>query len=325
MRRKIHGFTVFMIVLCIVLAITCGAVIFLCRNLFLQRNANREKEQQLQVEKTALEQENVKLKEELSAVQLKVAEQQLQISSMEQAEEVAEGQLSPSAGNSIFSQNVTVQAGTVLNPEQIEGNIDRYFTSAEIVEGDEIYNRIIGKSYQVNDYVALSDLRYLTMLHYNFDHQIQVGEMIVNAKISEDVLGIFREFFDTGYEINSMRLIDDYWTGDGTSSDNESINNNNTSCFCYREVTGGASLSNHAYGLAIDINPQQNPYVWLDEWGQEVCYHDNARQYVDRSCGDPHVVVEGDTCYSIFEKYGFSWGGQWSYPIDYQHFEKTVF
>jgi len=54
--------------------------------------------------------------------------------------------------------------------------------------------------------------------------------------------------------------------------------------------------------------------------------HVNAEQYVDRSCGDPHVIVasEQDICYSTFTKYGFSWGGNWTNPVDYQHFEKPV-
>lgn len=71
------------------------------------------------------------------------------------------------------------------------------------------------------------------------------------------VLNIFRELFDIEYEIQSMRLIDDYWTGDGISSDSNSIDNNNTSAFCYRLATGGQNLSNHALGRAIDINPQK--------------------------------------------------------------------
>ena len=118
-----------------------------------------------------------------------------------------------------------------------------------------------------------------------------------------------------------MRLIDDYWTGDGDSSDSNSIDNNNTSAFCYREITGGGRLSNHAFGRAIDINPQQNPYVW-NSGGQLQWSHENATPYIDRTCGDPHVIVQNDICYNIFAKYGFGWGGLWSDPIDYQHFEK---
>ena len=103
------------------------------------------------------------------------------------------------------------------------------------MEGDSVYNRIYGKSYYENKNIGLQDLRYLKMLHYNFNHEIQVGEMIVNAAISRDVLSVFQELFAAEYEIQSMRLIDDYWTGDGDSSDSNSIDNNNTSAFCYRQ------------------------------------------------------------------------------------------
>ena len=216
-----------------------------------------------------------------------------------------------------------LSAGEIISGERIKTDeLSRYFVINEIAEGDAVYNRINGKSYRANNNIGLSDLRYLQMIHYNFDHEIQTGEMIVNAAVAEDVVNIFRELFMIGYEVNSMYLIDNFWTGDGDSSDTASIQVNNTSAFCYRTVTGGSTLSNHAYGRAIDINPQQNPYITIDSSGNASWHHDNATPYVDRSCGDPHVIVNGDACYEIFAKYGFSWGGNWANPIDYQHFEK---
>ena len=215
----------------------------------------------------------------------------------------------------------SMEIGQTVSAEQVIGKEENFFKAYEIMEGDAVYNRINGRSYYANDNIGLSDLRYLKMAHYNFEHQVQIGEMIVNAQISNDVLNIFKELFAAGYEIQSMRLIDDYWTGDGDSSDSNSIDNNNTSAFCYREITGGGRLSNHAFGRAIDINPQQNPYVW-NSGGQLQWSHENATPYIDRTCGDPHVIVQNDICYNIFAKYGFGWGGLWSDPIDYQHFEK---
>lgn len=216
-----------------------------------------------------------------------------------------------------------LSAGEIISGERIKTDeLSRYFVINEIAEGDAVYNRINGKSYRANNNIGLSDLRYLQMIHYNFDHEIQTGEMIVNAAVAEDVANIFRELFMIEYEVNSMYLIDNFWTGDGDSSDTASIQVNNTSAFCYRMVTGGVTLSNHAYGRAIDINPQQNPYISIDSNGNASWHHDNATPYVDRSCGDPHVIVNGDACYEIFAKYGFSWGGNWASPIDYQHFEK---
>jgi len=213
-------------------------------------------------------------------------------------------------------------AGTVLQAAQL--NLEKpqnYFRAYPIVPGDAVYARIYGKSYVDNPHIALGELRYLKVLHYNFDHQIQVGELIVNAQLEADFLAIFRELFLAEYEIQSMHLIDNYWTGEGGSSDSASIEENNTSAFCYRRVTGGSSLSNHAFGRAIDINPQQNPYVTYRN-GKPAWSHDNADPYIDRSGDGAHMITHEDVCFQIFQKYGFTWGGDWTNPKDYQHFQK---
>jgi hypothetical protein len=80
-------------------------------------------------------------------------------------------------------------------------------------------------------------------------------------------------------------------------------------------------LSRHAYGMAIDINPQNNPYVWYRR-GVKKVDDPNSRAYIDRTSGDPHVIVKGDICHRLFTKFGFAWGGDWQNPMDYQHFEK---
>ena len=223
----------------------------------------------------------------------------------------------------ILSDLTELEPGTILEESELDTfHISRYFTAREILEGDEIYQRIIGKSYRENPDIGLNELRYLTMLHYNFEGQIQVGEMIVNADIAMDVLNIFRRLFESRYEIQSMYLVDNYWTGDGNSTDTASIEVNNTSAFNYRPITGGGRLSNHALGRAIDINPQQNPYVWHNGDGSLGWSHTNASDYIDRTSGALHMITHEDFCYQIFSQYGFSWGGDWSDPIDYQHFEK---
>lgn len=216
-----------------------------------------------------------------------------------------------------------LEPGTVLDASELDTfHISRYFTAREIQEGDAVYQRIIGKSYRENPDIGLEQLRYLTMLHYNFEEQIQVGEMIVNEAIAQDVLDIFRRLFENRYQIQSMYLVDNYWTGDGNSTDTASIDANNTSAFNYRPITGGGKLSNHAYGRAIDVNPQQNPYVWHNGAGGLEWSHSNADGYIDRTSGAAHMITHEDLCYQIFAEYGFGWGGDWSDPIDYQHFEK---
>ena len=213
-------------------------------------------------------------------------------------------------------------AGTVIDSDKVDrDNLSQYFTSQTIEEGDSVYDRIYGQSYVDNDNIDLDDLRYLKMLHVNFDGDYQVGEMIVNEDVASDVLEIFEILCAEGYEIYSMYLIDDFWAGDPDDSDWYSIDANNTSCFCYRTATGSGNLSKHALGRAIDINPQQNPYVTYDSDGDAHYSHDNASDYVyDRYTGD-HMITIYDRAYELFTDYGWSWGGNWSSPKDYQHFQ----
>lgn len=242
----------------------------------------------------------------------------------ETAAETESEETAPAETESPYLRNLSGLApGTILDESQIDfSNLDSYFMDWEIEEGDNLHERINGKSYRANERVPLSSLRYLKLPHYNFDGKIQVGELVVSSEIQEDILSIFKELFEAKYQIQSMYLIDNYWTGNPETSDSASIDVNNTSAFCYREITGGGSLSNHAYGKAIDINPQQNPYVSYSS-GSPRWWHSNADAYIDRTTGLPHVITHDDLAFKVFTKYGFRWGGDWNTPKDYQHFDKN--
>ena len=157
-----------------------------------------------------------------------------------------------------------LEAGAIVGKATIDAqNLDVYFTSSELTEVQK--EAMNGKSYIENPDISYDDLRYIKVLHYNFRHQIQVGELVVNQAIAEDCRQIFMELFQEEYEINSMYLIDRYYEKDqarnGEQVDISSINDDNTSAFHYRKIAGTEVLSNHAYGMAIDINPLENPYV----------------------------------------------------------------
>lgn len=216
--------------------------------------------------------------------------------------------------------------GEVIPEENLElTEVSNFFLSFSIVEGDEIYHRIYGKSYQPNDDIKLEELRYVKLLHYNYNGEVQVGEMIVNQKIEQDCLEIFQALFEAEYEISRMVLVDEYWTGDGVESDAVSMKNNNTSCFNYRYVPGSTSRSNHALGLAIDLNPRENPYVPTRNGVADYSALDEEEYYyaTNRKESDEHVITHEDLAYKLFLEHGFSWGGDWRSLKDYQHFEKN--
>ena len=211
-------------------------------------------------------------------------------------------------------------AGTVLSKEQLLEDRSTYFQMYEI--SDDLYDRIRGKSFPEGDLMEREQLRYLKVIHYNYEHEEQIGELIVAQKLAEEFLEIFMELYDAGYEINSMYLVDDFWTGDGDTTDTASMAANNPSCFNYRPVSGSQSLSKHALGRAIDINPLENPYVTFPNGTQRVS-PPGGEAYVDREQDNAHIIREGDVCVSIFKAHGFTWGGNWKTMKDYQHFQKT--
>ena len=215
-------------------------------------------------------------------------------------------------------------AGTVLEESQIDwNNVSSYFRISGISAGDAVYNRIIGKSYRDNPDIGLSDLRYLKMLHFNYNGKVQVGEMITNQAIAAEALDVFYNLFKSRYQINSMYLVDRYWTGDGVTTDLASVRADNTSCFNYRKASDADNLSRHAFGMAIDLNPFENPYVYVYPDGRHVSEPAEAQDYaVNRSAGRPHVITGSDLAVQLFKSHGFSWGGDWGGPYDYQHFVK---
>lgn len=197
-----------------------------------------------------------------------------------------------------------------------EGNMDEYFTQIKIT--DDIYSRIYKKSYKENCPLPLEDLRYLKLLYYGFDNEVHVGEMIVNKSIAGDVVQIFRELYEVKYQIEKIQLVDDY-----NADDNESMAANNTSAFNFRYIDGTTTYSNHAKGLALDINPLYNPYVRTRNGVREVLPV-SGEEYADRSLENRYYIKKDDLCYQIFTKYGFTWGGEWEKSKDYQHFERKV-
>ena len=205
---------------------------------------------------------------------------------------------------------------------------------------EEIKSRITGISYPVAASEALSsvipvtnileegtlpavtydDLRYLSVLYYDFNGEVQTGELICNRGIADDLMEIFHELYLNEYQIEKIRLVDEY-----QADDTASITDNNTSCFNYRVVDGTTSLSKHALGCAIDINPFYNPYVVFNKDGSGETYISppGSEIYVDRSKDFPYKIDESDLCYKLFTEHGFTWGGNWNYCKDYQHFQKV--
>lgn len=166
--------------------------------------------------------------------------------------------------------------------------------------------------------ITLEELRYVHIWHYGFDGVPREGELICNEYIAQDLVEIFYELYRCEYRLEKVLLIDEY-DGDDMSS----MTDNNTSCFNYRQIAGSTSLSKHAYGLAVDVNPLYNPQITYEKDGTEVITPAAASAYADRSVGFAYKIDENDLCCRLFLQHGFTWGGNWNATKDYQHFQKA--
>lgn len=184
----------------------------------------------------------------------------------------------------------------------------------------EIKEQITGLSYPADDSniaISYDELRYVKLLYYDFDGFVHEGELIVNARLADEVTEIFLQLYQAKYPFTSIKLVDEY----GQAADDElSMQANNTSAFNYRPVAGTKKLSFHSFGAAIDINPLLNPYVKADG----SIYPANSADYVDRSRDFPGKIDHDDLAYRLFTAYGWEWGGDWTTPKDYQHFAKDL-
>ena len=182
---------------------------------------------------------------------------------------------------------------------------------------DSVFLRMQGRSWPEGCTIRRSDLRYLRLSHYDAEKKQHVGEMVCNKAIANDLLEIFRELYRQKYPIERIRLIDDY-----NADDEQSMRDNNSSCFCYRKISGSTKLSKHAQGMAVDINTLYNPYVRTGKDGRRIVEPATATRYVDRRKSFPYKIVKGDLLYRLFLQHGFKWGGNWRTMKDWQHFEK---
>ena len=86
----------------------------------------------------------------------------------------------------------------------------------------------------------------------------------------------------------------------------------NTSAFNCRLVPGASAWAQHAYGLAVDVNPFENPEIQDGKADPPT-----AVAWADRSRSNPAMISEGDAAWRAI---GWTGGGDWRSLKDYMHF-----
>jgi len=184
------------------------------------------------------------------------------------------------------------------NGSAIELILDSEFTLEEALNGQRIPASV------------KANLTLINVFYYGFDEKLHHGQLVLHKEVAEDVREIFEIIRQIQFPIEKVVPICEYkW------SDEKSMQDNNSSSFNYRFISGSKILSKHASGLAIDLNPKQNPYIKNGMPSPDGSIYDIDAE--GTITADSRIVEE-------FKKRGWTWGGDWKSLKDYQHFQKNL-
>ena len=158
---------------------------------------------------------------------------------------------------------------------------------------------------------ALRQLRYLRISYWGFDHRAHLGEMVVNASAVWHLSTRSLRCSPRGFRF--VACASSTATAEATTTRSRRTTPRRSTVAA---ATGSSRWSEHAYGLAIDINPIENPYVYASG---TTTPHASV-PFLDRSNVRPGMAVPGGVLVRAFDAIGWGWGGRWPRPTDFQHF-----
>lgn len=197
-------------------------------------------------------------------------------------------------------KNKIQTADNVIVASKNQVVIDCNYSFEQAIEGTNAPQQII------------EQLELVTVHYYAMDGKVHRGQLLTNKLIANDLRVIFKDMMQYHFPVAKVIPVVRYdW------DDEASMNDNNTYSFCYRN----ADYSKHAYGLAIDINPMQNPNRWKPEFSFRT----------DKPIGAVYNINVSGTFHPnhpivlLFAEKGFLWGRYFKRNNDDHHFEKKSY
>ena len=168
--------------------------------------------------------------------------------------------------------------------------------------------------------VPFSQLRVLTASYRDFHGRTRQGRLVVNRGAARPLARVFRRLYRMRFPIRHMTLSAIYGPRRDRPADGDV-----TASFECRQAAASpcvgrvrtGSWSMHAYGLAVDLNPGENPYVGCGQSMDPSLRRYRVRAHHYRGMVDRRVR-------RAFGSIGWGWGGAWAGSTkDYMHFSST--
>ena len=215
----------------------------------------------------------------------------------------------------VFGLSISIFCNAEKSPEKLE------FTYSTLTT-KECSQLLIDKIITKINPVPCDRLNRINFSYMNEQGVVKKdGILIVFDVFAPKVAALMESLLKQNFVINKARPIEAYHGDDQSSMDD-----NNTSAFNGRAITGSSRWSLHAYGAAIDINPIQNPFIEIEKDGTaKISPAKSAYYSVNRLNQRPNKFPRSgmaEDAVDLFAEHGFFlWGGYWNYPVDYQHFQ----
>lgn len=211
-----------------------------------------------------------------------------------------------------YTIRATYQA---VNRDRWERSASEKFTRIAVIDAvvTETTAAEVEKTYRKGCPVGKSDLSTIAMNFYGRDKVVRRGMVIVRDDLTDEVIRGFTSALKHRYPVAKMKNPNVYG-----GNDPKQMKANNTSGFNCRKVVGNPyRMSPHSYGIAIDVNPVQNPYRDVNgKW-----WPSNGKSYIDRTPRRFGMLTKKSYLTRSLRSDDYFWGGLWSPGRDYHHFE----
>jgi hypothetical protein len=170
-----------------------------------------------------------------------------------------------------------------------------------------------GKSWKPECPVSLDDLAAVEVTYFGFDGLTHQGTLVVHKRFAAEASQIFHELYAIRFPINKVSPWENY--GPDVYAEKDIT----VGFYCEKADDAPDEWSGHAYGVAIDINPLDNPFRdakkgWWPTTSVALAPRNNAKG----------KVFPGSAAFNIFAKHGWAWGGFYVGEPDYMHFYKLT-
>ena len=198
------------------------------------------------------------------------------------------------AASAVNATLKTAAARTVGRVTSVKLAAPSFASSVQPIDATLKAQMVGSGSWKPGDPVSLDGLRLVHVSYWGFDGKPHTGSLVVGAAWAARLCTVFRALYNAHFPIREMNLVDVYG-----ADDDRSMAADNTSAYNGRRVAGTSAWSMHSYGLAIDLNPVENPYIH----GATVSPVE-GEAYVDRSHLPLGAIKSGDVAVRAFAAIG---------------------